>query len=144
MKKIILFTLLIAGLCSKAQSQTTIHGSLEPVELYDLTNGSFFKIMTTDIWMYANGSVGIAMPYTLQPVAPPTINGTPIVDFRPMSCYDARSAWGQTSVKCGPFNVFVDGNQQVRSCGDTDNTTCEVTGTDPNGKKVKLYNVQIP
>lgn len=144
MKKVILFTLLIAGLYSKAQSQTTIHGSSEPVTLYDLTNGSFFKVITTDIWMYANGNVGIAMPYTLQAVTPPTINGTPMIDFRPMSCYDAKSAWGQTAVKCGPFNEFVEGGRKIKNCGNTDQTTCEVTGTDPNGNKVRMYNVQIP
>lgn len=143
MKKVILFTLLIAGLYSKAQSQTTIHGSSEPVTLYDLTNGSFFKVITTDIWMYANGNVGIAMPYTLQAVTPPTINGTPMIDFRPMSCYDAKSAWGQTAVKCGPYNVEIVDNSTIKTCGDTDNTTCRVEWTDEKGKHV-IYNVQIP
>ncbi len=143
MRKVILLTFISLVCIAKANAQTTVHGSSVPVTLYDLTGGYFFKVVTTDIWMYANGSVGVATPYTLQQVTPPTINGTPVVDFRPMTCYEGRVAWGQTAVKCGPYNVFVQGGQNVRDCGDTDDTTCKVEWTDEKGFH-QIYNVQIP
>lgn len=144
MRKAILLTFISLVCIAKVNAQTTVHGSSVPVTLYNLTGGYFFKVVTTDIWMYADGSVGVTTPYTLQQVAPPTINGTPVVDFRPMTCYEGRVAWGQTAVKCGPYRETFSGGTKNISCGDTDDTTCKVSWTDEGGIHREIYNVQIP
>lgn len=126
MRKLLFIAVLLLGFTSNLKSQTTIHGQAEPVILYELHNGSFFKVITSDIWVYANGDYGIATPYTLQPGPPPEIDGIPMIDFRPMSCYDAKVAYGRTAVRCGPYSVSFVGNQRVVNCGGTDQTTCEI------------------
>lgn len=126
MRKLLFIAALLFVFTGNLKSQTTIHGQAEPVVLYELHNGSFFKVITSDIWVYANGDYGIATPYTLQPGPPPEIEGIPMIDFRPMSCYDAKVAYGRTAVRCGPYSISFVGNQRVVNCGGTDQTTCEI------------------
>ncbi len=130
------------GFASNSKSQTIIHGQSEPVVLYELHNGGFFKVITSDIWVYADGSYGIATPYSLQPSSSPEIDGIPMIDFRPMSCYDARVAYGRTAVRCGPYSVTFDGNTRVVNCGGTDQTTCEIKFK-KDGVDVVMENPQI-
>lgn len=95
--------------------------------MYQLIDGEFYEIITTDIWVYANGTYGVTMPFTLQQTAPPTIGGVPLEDFKPIPCYDAKSDYGRTSVQCGPYHVeVVNGNTYVQSCYDRNDVTCRV------------------
>lgn len=144
MRNVVLLIFFSVTFVFNARSQTvTIHGSSGSVVLYQITNTGFQQIITSEIWMYANGSVGVAIPYSLQQSVPPQINGTPVVDFRPMTCYECKVAYGTTSTVCGPFLTSYENGKFINSCSDTNTAACKLEYTDGNGTKVQIWNPQI-
>jgi hypothetical protein len=142
MKKIIILSIILFGGLTFTKAQTTIHGQAEPVELIDLIDGSFYKIITSDIWVYADGSYGINSPYTLQLTTAPVMDGTVIGDFKPIPCYTAKSDYGASKVKCGPYHVRVVDDVYIRECKNTNDVTCQIKWNDSNGDHV-VWNPEI-
>lgn len=121
----------------------TIHGSSTPVTLYQISDAGFQQIITSEMWINTDGGVAVAIPYSLQQTTPPIIDGTPIVDFRPMTCYECRVAYGRTSTLCGPWHDWIEGGRWAMKCNDINDAACRLEFTDANGQKYVIFNPHI-